>query len=35
VITKEFYIDKDRSTPDVTHLLQRFAGDALTDPSPQ
>jgi hypothetical protein len=33
VITTEFYID--RSTPDVTHLLQRFADDATTDRSPQ
>jgi hypothetical protein len=22
------YVEKDRSTPDVTHLLQRFAGGA-------
>lgn len=27
-ITKEFYIEKDRSTPDVTDLLQSFAGSA-------
>jgi integrase len=25
-ITKEFYVEKDRSTPDVTHLLESFAG---------
>lgn len=25
-ITKEFYIEKDRSAPDVTHILQAFAG---------
>ncbi|GAA5122732.1 tyrosine-type recombinase/integrase [Alloalcanivorax gelatiniphagus] len=30
VITKEFYIEKDRSTPDVTHLLQSFAGTRTT-----
>ena len=33
VITKEFYIAKDRSTPDVTHLLQSFAGSATTTTS--
>jgi integrase len=27
-ITKEFYIEKDRTTPDVTHILQSFAGKA-------
>lgn len=25
-ITREFYIEKDRTTPDVTHVLQSFAG---------
>ncbi|MEQ7845751.1 tyrosine-type recombinase/integrase [Nocardioides kribbensis] len=25
-ITKEFYIEKNRSAPDVTHILQSFAG---------
>ena len=25
VITKEYYIEKDRSAPDLTHLLQSFA----------
>ncbi|MDP3951236.1 site-specific integrase [Microbacterium sp.] len=29
-ITKEFYIEKDRTTPDVTHILQFFAGKATT-----
>ena len=29
-ITKEFYIEKDRTTPDVTHILQSFAGKATT-----
>lgn len=29
-ITKEFYIEKDRTTPDVTHILQSFAGNATT-----
>ncbi|ANH36500.1 site-specific tyrosine recombinase XerC [Nocardioides dokdonensis FR1436] len=32
-ITKEFYIEKDRTTPDVTHILQSFAGKATTTPS--
>jgi integrase len=32
-ITKEFYIEKDRSTPDVTHILQSFAGRATTTKS--
>ncbi len=27
-ITKEFYIERDRTTPDVTHILQSFAGKA-------
>jgi hypothetical protein len=27
-ITKEFYIEKDRTTPDVTHILQSFAARA-------
>ena len=29
-ITKEFYIEKDRTTPDVTHILQSFAAKATT-----
>ncbi len=29
-ITKEFYIEKDRSTPDVTHVLQSFASTPTT-----
>lgn len=29
-ITKEFYIQKDRSTPDVTHVLQSFASTPTT-----
>ena len=29
-ITKEFYIEKDRTTPDVTHILQSFAGKSTT-----
>ncbi|GAB2863859.1 tyrosine-type recombinase/integrase [Nocardioides pacificus] len=29
-ITKEFYIEKDRSTPDVTHILQAFAAKSTT-----
>ena len=29
-ITKEFYIEKDRTTPDVTHVLQTFAGAPRT-----
>lgn len=29
-ITKEFYIEKDRTTPDVTHILQLFAGKATS-----
>jgi integrase len=32
-ITKEFYIEKDRTTPDVTHILQSFAGKATTTTS--
>ena len=32
-ITKEFYIEKDRTTPDVTHILQSFAGKATTTSS--
>ena len=32
-ITKEFYIEKDRTTPDVTHILQSFAGRATTTTS--
>lgn len=32
-ITKEYYIEKDRSAPDVTHLLQSFAGRKTTTPS--
>ena len=32
-ITKEFYIQKDRTTPDVTHILQSFAGKATTTKS--
>lgn len=32
-ITKEFYIEKDRTTPDVTHILQSFAGKATTTAS--
>ncbi len=32
-ITKEFYIEKDRTTPDVTHILQAFAGKATTTTS--
>lgn len=31
-ITKEFYIEKDRSTPDVTHILQSFAGKTTSAP---
>lgn len=27
-ITKEFYIERDRTTPDVTHVLQSFAAKA-------
>lgn len=30
-ITKEFYIEKDRMTPDVTHILQSFAGKPSPD----
>ena len=30
-ITKEFYIEKDRSAPDVTQLLQSFAGPKVVD----
>jgi hypothetical protein len=30
-ITKEFYIEKDRSAPDVTHILQAFAGERSPD----
>ena len=29
-ITKEFYIEKDRTTPDVTQILQSFAGGTRT-----
>jgi integrase len=29
-ITKEFYIEKDRTTPDVTHILQSFAARTTT-----
>jgi len=29
-ITREFYIEKDRTTPDVTHILQSFAGRPTT-----
>jgi integrase len=29
-ITKEFYIEKDRTTPDVTHILQSFAARAAS-----
>ena len=32
-ITKEFYIEKDRTTPDVTHILQSFAGKATSTKS--
>ena len=32
-ITKEYRIEKDRSAPDVTHLLQSFAGRKATTPS--
>ena len=32
-ITKEFYIEKDRTTPDVTHILQSFAGKVTTTKS--
>lgn len=32
-ITKEFYIEKDRTTPDVTHILQSFAGRATATAS--
>ncbi|MCW2738101.1 MAG: site-specific tyrosine recombinase XerC, partial [Nocardioides sp.] len=32
-ITKEFYIEKNQSTPDVTHLLQSFADNARTTTS--
>jgi integrase len=32
-ITKEFYIEKDRSAPDVTNILQSFAGKTTSDPS--
>ncbi|HEY0950518.1 tyrosine-type recombinase/integrase [Nocardioides sp.] len=32
-ITKEFYIEKDWTTPDVTHILQSFAGKATTTAS--
>ena len=32
-ITKEFYIEKDRTTPDVTHILQSFAGKATVTKS--
>lgn len=32
-ITKEFYIEKDRTTPDVTHILQSFAGKATATKS--
>lgn len=32
-ITKEFYVEKDRSTPDVTQLLQGFAGGASRTPT--
>lgn len=32
-ITKEFYIEKDRTTPDVTHILQSFAGKTTTTTS--
>ncbi len=32
-ITKEFYIEKDRSTPDVTHVLQSFASRPTTPTS--
>jgi len=31
-ITKEFYIEKDRSTPEVTHILQSFAGKPASTP---
>ncbi len=30
VITKEFYIEKNRAAPDVTHILQSFAGTGST-----
>lgn len=33
VITKEYYIEKDRSAPDVTHLLQSFADRNRAKPS--
>lgn len=33
VITKEYYIEKDRSAPDVTHLLQSFADRNPARPS--
>ena len=29
-ITKEFYIEKDRTTPDVSQILQSFAGGTRT-----
>lgn len=32
-ITKEFYIEKNRAAPDVTHILQSFAGERSTAPS--
>ncbi len=32
-ITKDFYIEKDRTTPDVTQILQSFAGKATTTTS--
>ena len=32
-ITKEFYIEKDRLVPDVSHILQSFAGKASSPSS--
>lgn len=29
--TKEFYIEKNRAAPDVTHILQSFAVERLTE----
>jgi integrase len=29
-ITTEFYIEKDRTTPDLTHVLQTFAAPPRT-----
>ncbi|MGL5826353.1 MAG: tyrosine-type recombinase/integrase, partial [Nocardioides sp.] len=31
-ITKEFYIEKDRTAPDVTHILQSFANKPSSSP---